>query len=74
MADIKNTDGYVSQGYHYHQDNLGALTVAVLHYDHIDQHNLKIIIYRQVKGIDGYGEKVFTGTLADLIARLEDKP
>lgn len=74
MADIKNEDGFVSQGYHYRQDHLGTIKIDVLHYDHCEEHSLDITVYRHIEGGPGYGDKVFTGTLAELISRLEVKP
>ena len=68
LTDLKN--GYESWQQGYGQHNIGHIEVKGMHYDHTSESSIEITIHKSDEETV-YGNKIFCGTLEELVKRLE---
>jgi len=71
-SEVKYNDGFATSDSKFAQNGLGAIYIETLFYDHQQETYMQVIkIYHKAEGYNGWGKKIFEGTLKDLITLIE---
>ena len=59
-----------SSGMHHRENGIGAIEISVMHYDHTSELGHIITVWDETTDHNGWGQKIFEGTISQLIAMI----